>query len=48
MDSITLIDPLYVTIGTLATRSRVHGWHENLFTSGYTVVPIWQDMWVSK
>jgi peptide/nickel transport system substrate-binding protein len=47
MARITLIDPLYTGVGVLATRSRVQGWHENLFTSGPTVVPIWQDMWVN-
>jgi peptide/nickel transport system substrate-binding protein len=47
MARITLIDPLYTGVGVLATRSRVQGYHENLFTSGYTVVPIWQDMWVT-
>jgi peptide/nickel transport system substrate-binding protein len=47
MARITLIDPLYTGVGVLATRSRVQGYHENLFTSGPTVVPIWQDMWVT-
>jgi peptide/nickel transport system substrate-binding protein len=48
MDQNVVVDPLWTNQGVIATRARVHGWHENLFSAGYTVVPIWQDMWVSS
>jgi peptide/nickel transport system substrate-binding protein len=48
MDQNVVIDPLWTNLGVTATRTRVHGWHENLFSAGYTVVPIWQDMWVTS
>jgi ABC-type transport system substrate-binding protein len=42
-----LIDPLFSPIDYYGLNNRIHGWHINYFTLGYTVVPMWQDIWVS-
>jgi peptide/nickel transport system substrate-binding protein len=47
-DNLTLTDPLFTPFDLFGINKRVHGWHVNLFTLGYTVEPVVQDLWVSK
>lgn len=48
VNNLTLIDPLYSALDLFGINKRVHGWHANFFTLGYTVAPVLQDLWVSK
>jgi peptide/nickel transport system substrate-binding protein len=48
MNKNTLIDPLFTPLDLFGINKRVHGWHVNFFTLGYTVEPVAQDLWVSK
>jgi peptide/nickel transport system substrate-binding protein len=44
----TLADPLFSPLDLFGLNKRVHGWHIDFFTLGYTVEPLPQDLWVSK
>jgi peptide/nickel transport system substrate-binding protein len=48
MNKNTIIDPLFTPLDLFGINKRVHGWHINFFTLGYTVEPVLQDLWVSK
>ena len=44
----TLLDPLFTPLDLYGINKRVHGWHVNFFTLGYTVEPVLQDLWLGK
>jgi ABC-type transport system substrate-binding protein len=48
MNRMTVVDPLFTPLDLFGLNKRVHGWHVNFFTLGYTVEPVLQDLWVSK
>jgi peptide/nickel transport system substrate-binding protein len=48
MNTNTLTDPLFTPLDLFGINNRVHGWHVNFFTLGYTAEPMLQDLWVSK
>jgi peptide/nickel transport system substrate-binding protein len=47
-NGLTLKDPLFTPFDLFGISNHAHGWHANLFTLGYTVEPVIQDLWVSK
>jgi peptide/nickel transport system substrate-binding protein len=48
MNTNTLTDPLFTALDLYGINKKVHGWHVNFFTLGYTVEPVLQDLWASK